>query len=303
MSPAVWIGVGGVVWPIHAVAVALLIGGLVRRRDSEVPRPEQRPRRFRAEIAHDDPAGSSREQLLSRAFVGVADTLVDDYDVIELLDRLAGYSVELLAADAAGILLIDPQRGLRVAASSNEDAEFMELLQLQADQGPCLDCVRTGAPVSVANLADTAERWPVLAAAMTTRGVFRSVHALPLRLRGEAIGALNLFHHQPGALPEADLALGQALADVATIGILSERAIRRGEVLNEQLHDVLSSRGLIEQAKGIVAQHGRLSMNAAFDRLRCYSRNRNQRLSHVARRVVGGDLCPEALDLPTGAAG
>jgi GAF domain-containing protein len=176
----------------------------------------------------------------------------------------------------------------------------MELLQLQADQGPCLDCVRTGAPVSVANLADTAERWPVLAAAMTTRGVFRSVHALPLRLRGEAIGALNLFHHQPGALPEADLALGQALADVATIGILSERAIRRGEVLNEQLHDVLSSRGLIEQAKGIVAQHGELSLNAAFDRLRCHSRNRNQRLSHVARRIVVGDLRPDALDLPNG---
>jgi transcriptional regulator with GAF, ATPase, and Fis domain len=231
----------------------------------------------------------------------VADTLVDDYDVMELLDRLAGYSVELLAADAAGILLVDPQLGLRVVASSDEDAELMELLQLQADQGPCLDCVRSGAPVSVANLADTAGRWPVLAAAMTTRGVFKSVHALPLRLRGEAIGALNLFRHQPGALPEADLALGQALADVATIGILSERAIRRGELLNEQLHSVLSSRGLIEEAKGILAQHGGLSMNTAFDRLRRYSRNRNQRLSQVARQVVVGDLRPEALDLPTGA--
>jgi hypothetical protein len=289
-----------------AIPVALIAGRFIHRAD-DLARPSFRlalvPKIYLGLEGKSTRAGSSREQLLSRTFVGVADTLVDDYDVIELLDRLAGYTVELLAADAAGILLVDPQHGLRVVASSNEDAELMELLQLQADQGPCVDCVRSGAPVSVANLADTAGRWPVLAAAMTTRGVFRSVHALPLRLRGEAIGAMNLFRHQPGALPEADLALGQALADVSTIGILSERAIRRGELLNEQLHTVLSSRGLIEEAKGIVAQHGGLSMNAAFDRLRCYSRNRNQRLSQVARQVVVGDLCPEALDLPTGAAG
>ncbi|WP_214371133.1 GAF and ANTAR domain-containing protein [Pseudonocardia sp. H11422] len=242
--------------------------------------------------------GRGRERLLSSAFVGLADTLVDDYDIIELLDRLVGHSIELLAADAAGILLADPQGSLRVVASSNEDAELMELLQLQADQGPCVDCVRTGAPVSVADLADTAGRWPVLAAAMKDRGVFRSVHALPLRLRGEAIGALNLFHRQPGALPEADLELGQALADVATIGIMHERAIRRGEVLNEQLQTALTSRVIIEQAKGILAQRGALSMNGAFDRLRSYSRNHNQRLSEVARRVVEGDLGADTLASP-----
>ena len=239
--------------------------------------------------------GSGREQLLSRAFVGLADTLVDDYDTIDLLDRLVGYSVELLAADAAGILLADPRGTLRVVASSNEDAELMELLQLQADEGPCVDCVRTGVPVSVADLADTAGRWPVLAAAMVARGVFRSVHALPLRLRGEAIGALNLFHHQPGALPASALELGQALADVATIGILSERAIRRGEVLNEQLQAALNSRVIIEQAKGVLAQLGGLSMNAAFDRLRSYTRSHNQRLSEVALRVVEGDLADDVL--------
>jgi GAF domain-containing protein len=307
VSTWAWIGLGVAVWCAVAIPVALIAGRFIHRADELARRPPFRLSSVRkiylGREGESSRAGSSREQLLSRTFAGVADTLVDDYDVIELLDRLAGYSVELLAADAAGILLVDPQHGLRVVASSNEDAELMELLQLQADQGPCVDCVRSGAPVSVANLADTAGRWPVLAAAMTTRGVFRSVHALPLRLRGEAIGAMNLLHHQPGALPEADLALGQALADVATIGILSERAIRRGESLNEQLHSVLSSRGLIEEAKGIIAQHGGLSMNTAFDRLRRYSRNRNQRLSHVARRVVGGDLCPEALDLPTGAAG
>jgi GAF domain-containing protein len=243
--------------------------------------------------------GGDREQLLSRAFVGLADTLVDDYDIIDLLDRLVGYSLELLAADAAGILLADSQCTLRVVASSNEDAEVMELLQVEADEGPCVECFRTGAPVSVADLADAASRWPGFLTAVAGRGAFRSVHALPLRLRGEAIGAMNLFHHNPGPLPEADLALGQALADVATIGILSERAIRRGEVLREQLQTALNSRVIIEQAKGVLTQRGGLDMHAALDRLRRYACHHNERLSEVARRVVESDLAAHVLDAPT----
>jgi GAF domain-containing protein len=125
----------------------------------------------------------------------------------------------------------------------------MELLQLQAEEGPCVDCYRSGVPVSVTDLADVALRWPQFIAALTQRGAYGSL-PLPLRLRGQAIGTLNLFHHQPVPLPEEDLALGQALADVATIGILSERAIRRGEVVNEQLQIALNSRIVIEQAKG-----------------------------------------------------
>ncbi|MDT7713872.1 MAG: hypothetical protein QOG46_2791 [Pseudonocardiales bacterium] len=246
------------------------------------------------------PTESGREQLLSKAFVGLADTLVDDYDIIDLLDRLVSYSVELLAADAAGIMLADAQRTLRVVASSSEDAQLMELLQLEADEGPCVECVRTGSPVSVVDLADAAGRWPGFVAAVGRRGAFRSVHALPLRLRGEGIGAMNLFHHQPGALPEADLALGQALADVATIGILQERAIRRGEIFSEQLQTALHSRVIIEQAKGVLAQRGGLSMNAAFDRLRTYARNQNERLSDVARRVVETDLAADVLGAPSG---
>lgn len=238
---------------------------------------------------------NSREQLLSQAFVGLADTLVDDYDIIELLDRLVGYSVELLAADATGILLADSQRTLRVVASSREEAEVMELLQLQSDQGPCMECFSTGAPVSVPDLRDMGGRWPVFVAAVAVRGAYRSVHALPLRLRGEAIGTMNLFHRQPGALPEADMALGQALADVATIGILSERAIRRSEVVIEQLQTALTSRVIIEQAKGVLAQQGNLTMDAAFDRLRRYARTHNARLSEVARQVVETDL---AADVP-----
>jgi GAF domain-containing protein len=127
--------------------------------------------------------GSDREQLLSRAFVRLADTLVDDYDIIDLLDRLVSYSVELLTADAAGILLADSQHTLQVVASSHEDAHVMELLQLQSHQGPCMESFNTGEPVSVPDLADVAGRWPVFVAAVAERGAYRSAHALPLRLR------------------------------------------------------------------------------------------------------------------------
>jgi len=210
-------------------------------------------------------AGNVREQLVSRAFVALADTLVDEYDIIDLLDRLVGYSVELLDADAAGIVLGDARHKLRVVAASSEDAQLMELLQLKSDEGPCLDCFSSSTPVSVVDLAEATDRWPAFTNAVAARGAFRSVHALPLRLRGEAIGALNLFHRQPGPLPLADLALAQALADVATIGILAERAVRRSEVLNEQLQSALNSRVVIEQAKGVLAQQSNLSMDAAFD--------------------------------------
>jgi GAF domain-containing protein len=216
----------------------------------------------------------------------LADTLVDDYDVIDLLDRLVGHSVQLLPADAAGILLADPHGALRLVASSNEQTEWIELMQLQADQGPCVECFRTGAPVSITDLDDAAPRWPRLAAALADQNSYRSVHALPLRLRGEAIGAMNLFHHQPGPLPATDLELGQALADVATIGILQERAIRHGEVVTEQLQAALNRRVIIEHAKGVLAQQGTLTTETAFDRLRRYSRGHDLLLGEVARRVV-----------------
>jgi transcriptional regulator with GAF, ATPase, and Fis domain len=238
---------------------------------------------------------NGREALVIRAFVELADTLVDDFDVIDLLCRLADYSVELLAADAVGILLGDAESTLQVVASTNEQTEWMELLELQADEGPCVDCYRSGRPVSVTDLTDASARWPRFTAALAQGGAHGSVYALPLRLRGELIGTLNLFHHLPGALPDTDLALGQALADVATIGILSERAIRRGEVLTEQLQTALKSRIIIEQAKGVLAQRGELSMDAAFDRLRRFARHHNLRLSEVARQVVLTDLAAEVL--------
>lgn len=227
-----------------------------------------------------------REVLASQAFVTLADTLVDEYDVIDLLDRLAAFCVQLLPADAAGIVLGDARRELRAVAASDEAAHIMELLQLQNDEGPCLDCFQSATPVSVADLEDVSGRWPTFAAAVARHGGFRSIHALPLRLRGRAIGALNLFASTPGPLPELDLSLGQALADVATIGILQERAIRRGEVLNEQLQSALNNRVTIEQAKGVLAQYGGLAPAEAFDRLRRYARGRNLKISDVARRIV-----------------
>jgi len=247
-----------------------------------------------------DESGRSRETLLIKAIVELADTLVEDYDVIDLLDRLACHSVELLAADAAGIVLADAQSRLRVVASTDERTGWMELLQLQADEGPCVECVRTVAPVSVVDLDEASARWPRFTAALTGhtaagREPYRSVHALPLRLRGESIGALNLFHRRPGPLPPADLALAQALADVATIGILSERAINRGEVRGGQLQTALDSRVIIEQAKGVIAARGDIGMDAAFQRLRHYARDHNMRLGEVGRQVVDADLAADVL--------
>jgi GAF domain-containing protein len=149
--------------------------------------------------------------------------------------------------------------------------------------------------VHVADLTEAAGRWPVFVAAVRRQVPFRAVHALPLRLRGESIGAMNLFHRDPGAPPDADLALGQALADVATIGILSERAIHRGEVLTEQLQTALTSRVMIEQAKGVLAHHFGLGMDQAFNRLREFARGHNQRLSDVAPRLIEKELDPDRL--------
>lgn len=232
---------------------------------------------------------SDRETALAGAFVGLADTLVAGYDVIDLLHRLTEVCVELLDVDAAGLLLSDQRNNLQVMASSSESSRLLELFQVQNDEGPCLDCYRTGAPVAVVDLANATQRWPRFVVQAESEG-FRAVHALPLRLRNETIGALNLFCDRPGELPAANLQLGQALADVATIGILQERAVHRGEVLAEQLQAALNSRVIIEQAKGVLAERGQLDMDQAFTRLRRHARTHNRRLSDLARAVVEGTV-------------
>jgi transcriptional regulator with GAF, ATPase, and Fis domain len=229
-----------------------------------------------------------REDQLAAVFVEVADTLVDDFDLIEFLELLARRSVAVMEASAAGLLLTDQRGALRVVAASSEETKLLELFQLQADQGPCLDCFHTGHPVACADLAaPAAERWPRFAAEARRTG-FASVHALPMRLRNEVIGALNLFHTQPAALTDESLALAQALADVATIGLLQERLIRRGEVLAEQLQTALNSRVLIEQAKGVIAERNNTTVTEAFTLLRRAARDHNRRLSDLATDIVDG---------------
>ena len=223
--------------------------------------------------------------LLSDTFVELADTMVADFDVIDFLHLLTDRSVSLLSASAAGVMLADPRGELRVAASSNEAAGLLELFQIQNDQGPCLDCFRTGRPVTAADLAGPGQRWPRFAAAATGSG-FRAVEALPMRLRDQVIGALNLFRAAAGPFDPAELRIGQALADVATIGLLHERNVRRSETVAEQLQGALNSRVVIEQAKGKLAERRSINMDQAFVLLRDYARNSNQRLTDVARNFV-----------------
>ena len=227
-------------------------------------------------------------ELLSDTFVSLADTMVADFDVIDFLHMHTDRSVTLLSVSAAGVMLADPRGELRVAAASSEAAGLVELFQIQNDQGPCLDCFRTGRPVTAADLAGTDQaRWPRFAAAAARAG-FAAVHALPMRLRDQVIGALNLFGTSAGRLDPADLRVGQGLADVATIGLLQERNVRRSETLAEQLQGALSSRVVIEQAKGKLAERLSPDMDRAFGLLRDYARNSNQRLTDIARNFVDG---------------
>jgi GAF domain-containing protein len=225
--------------------------------------------------------------LLSDTFVELADTMVADFDVIDFLHLLTDRTVLLLAASAAGVVLADPRGELRVAAASSEEAGLVELFQLQNDQGPCLDCFRTGRPISAADLTGPDQRWPRFAQAATQAG-FRTVEALPMRLRDQVIGALNLFRAEPGRFKMADLRIAQALADVATIGLLHERNVRRSETVAEQLQAALNSRVMIEQAKGKLAERYGIDMDRAFTMLRGYARNTNQHLTDVARDFVTG---------------
>lgn len=231
----------------------------------------------------------SRQQQLGEAFVALADSLVADFDVADLLHRLADHCVTLLDVAAAGLLLADQRGSLQVVAASSETSRLLELFQLQHDQGPCLDCFRTGATVTVPDVDLATDRWPIFAAETRAAG-YRSVHALPMRLRDEMIGTLNLFGSRPGPLDDADVRIGQALADVATIAILQERAIRHSEMLAEQLQHALTSRIVIEQAKGVLAERGNLDMDQAFDRLRRHARNTNTRLTDLARGIVDGTV-------------
>src|SRR5690349_12137637 len=226
------------------------------------------------------------QTLLADVFIEMADTLVDDFDLLEFLNRLTERCVELLDVAAAGLLLTDGQGTLQVVAASSERTRLLELFQLQTDQGPCLDCFRTGAPVSVTDLPASG-RWPRFTAAAAEVG-FAAVHALPMRLRSDVIGALNLFDIAAGPLDQSKVRLGQALADVSTIGLLQQRAIHRRDVVTEQLQTALNSRVLIEQAKGLLAERLHVNVDDAFGILRNAARSHNRPLSELAKAIVDG---------------
>ncbi|MEU0077305.1 GAF and ANTAR domain-containing protein [Micromonospora tulbaghiae] len=227
------------------------------------------------------------EPQLADVFVEMADTLVDDFDVIEFLQGLTERCVELLGVSAAGLLLADKRVTLRVVAASSERTRLLELFQLQTGQGPCLDCFNSGQPVSAADLTLTTARWPRFSAAAAEVG-FAAVHAFPMRLRSEVIGALSLFDVRPGAVDQDRLRIARALADVATIGLLQHRAIHERDIVTEQLQTALNSRVLIEQAKGVLAERLQVDVGRAFAMLRDGARSRNRRLSELAQAIVDG---------------
>jgi GAF domain-containing protein len=240
---------------------------------------------------------TSRQTLIGETMVALADNLVTDFDVIELLTLLADRCVTVLEVSAAGLMLAGPDGTLRVIASSSEQMRLLELFELQNEQGPCLDSYQSGHAVTHHDLASAATRWPSFAPEAISCG-FASVHALPMRLRGEVIGALNLFHTERNGLDDECLAAARAFADIATIAILQFRATIVSHELIDQLNTALNTRVVIEQAKGIIAERQHLDTDRAFAALRQYARNNNLRLSAVAAAVVAGTLTLPAVSTP-----
>jgi transcriptional regulator with GAF, ATPase, and Fis domain len=229
-----------------------------------------------------------------RTFVQLTNSLVEGFDIIDLLTALVDRCVELLHAAAAGIALADDDGMLHVMAASSEEVRLLELLQIQIDEGPCIESYSTGSIVSDTDLQVAQLRWPRFAPEAVGRG-FVAVSAIPLRLRSRVIGALNLFHATSGLLPPTDVQLAQAMADIASVAIVQDQAIRAAEVRSGQLQHALDSRVAIEQAKGMLSERAKVGMDEAFRRLRSYARSNNRRLTAVASEVVRGALPIEAV--------
>jgi transcriptional regulator with GAF, ATPase, and Fis domain len=242
---------------------------------------------------NDDDGVRRRERLLARAFVRLADTLVDEFDVVEFLHGLSIDSVEIIGAEAASVMLADTRGGLRLVASSEERMHLLELFEIQSAQGPCLDAFGSGQAVR-ASAAESRSRWPVFAPRASEAG-FQAMCAVPMRAHTDTIGALNLFRGNDEPFSDAELEIARAMAQVATIALIQERAIRERSLLAEQLQTALRSRVVIEQAKGMLAEHLSTTVDEAFQLLNKYARDHNRRLTDVARDVVGRKLPHEAL--------
>ena len=229
----------------------------------------------------------AREQRVAEAFVALADSLVDDFDLPEFLHQLTTHCLDLLDADGAGVMLADPDGRMRLLASSDETARALELFEIDGDQGPCLAAYRSGHTVEHRRLDIPDPRWVRFADRAYDAG-YLSTHAIPLRLRDEVIGALNLFSHAPGPLTEPHQQLAQALAAVATIALLQHRAIGTHRTLTEQLQAAFTSRVNIEQAKGLIAERLRIDPDEAFQRIRRHARHTNRKLSTLAHDLIAG---------------
>lgn len=231
----------------------------------------------------------ARESILVATIVELADNLVDNYDVIDILTVMSDRCVQAMDADAAGVMLALPGGELQFVASSSESMRILELFQIQANEGPCVECYTSGVAVIEPSLSTPDERWPHFTPRALAYG-FHSVHCLPMRLRGRTIGALNLFRSREGDLDRDDIVVAQGLADVATIAILQHQTSLNSKMLNDQLSNALNSRIIIEQAKGKISQATACDMDVAFARLRSHARNHNERLTDVATRIVEGAL-------------
>lgn len=243
------------------------------------------------------------ERALSATLVELADTLVSDYDLTDYLDRLLGHAVAAVGGAGGGVMLAaDPHRNpvtLQLLASTDERVRSLEVFELQRDEGPCVDSFREGAQVIEANLP-ASDRWPLFTPAALELG-FHSVYAFPMRLRGQVIGALNLFRGQSQDVNPDGVAMAQVYADMATIGILQQRAAREARELAANLQGALNSRVVIEQAKGVLAERIGYEMDEAYQALRWYARHRNLRLRDVAAGVVGGTLAADEFSQPKSA--
>lgn len=237
------------------------------------------------------------DNKLAATFVALTDTLVADFDVVEFLSALAERIVLLELATEVGILLADEDNNLQFLAASHERAHLLELFQVQNEQGPCRDAFTAGQPVDTADLRDDVDRWPLFAPRALEAG-YRSVQAVPLRLRGQVLGALNLFNDDVGPVEPEVLTVVQALADVATISMMQQRQLERAHTIQNQLQHALQSRIGIEQAKGVIAERASLPMDEAFELLRNHARRNNRKLNDVARDVVAGNLSVDDLHTP-----
>lgn len=231
----------------------------------------------------------AREALLIRTLVELADNLVDDFDIIDVLTTLAERCVDTFDVASAGVMLAATSGELQVIASSSVTMRALELFELQADEGPCVDCYRTGQPIVNLELSRDDHRWPRFATEAAEAGI-RSVHSLPMHLRDRTIGALNMFRIDPGPLNEADVLAAQALADIATIAILQHRTSIDARTLNGQLSEALSSRIVIEQAKGKISEAAGVDIDQAFERLRRHARIHHVRLTDLAHDVATGTV-------------